>query len=266
MRLQRVFSRDEPGGCVSNAALMPTSPRVCAAVNELSESAVMVIGDGALQAGKRLTASDQLFRWGARLGGANAAAHQYGWRFERSHGYECAHRTGNGGKACTESEVRGEARAVHAVRNDGTCLRQVVVVSADADDGMLRAGCVTEFDRDRTARAGDTRIADDRRQYVEYHRQPHEADPVCRTFHRYPAKVSAQYSKGASSECLKWTRSGSEVELDLKWSRSGPEEVLRTIDKFYSRIFNGGTSVPIKQQQCAETLVFWSTALVANGD
>lgn len=127
---------------------------------------------------------------------ANAATHKDGFRLKRLQIRRRASRNRQEGKTGAEREIRGEAGAIDAVRDDEVNFAGVAR-TAEIDDDALAAS-MTELDGERTLRAGKTRIADDRRQYIEYQRQPYKADPPRRTFHRWSENLCAQYNKQAT--------------------------------------------------------------------
>ena len=140
----------------------------------------------------RQLASDRRDRWCARLCDAYAAAHKDGLRLDGLRVRKRADGRHNERDAAAKREVGGKARTVDTVGNDEVRLRRVVVRTIEIDDDVLRTGCVTKLDGQRALGARSTRIADDRRQYIEYQRQPYETDPACRTCHRDLEKVSAR--------------------------------------------------------------------------
>lgn len=119
---------------------------------------------------------------------AHAAAHKDGFGLDGLRVSKRACGRDDERDAAAQREVGGKARTVDTVGNDEVRLRRVVVRTIEIDDDVLRTGCVTELDRQRALRTRSTRIADDRRQYIEYQRQPYETDPACRTCHRYLKK------------------------------------------------------------------------------
>lgn len=94
---------------------------------------------------RRLRESDRRFRRGAGLCDAQVAAHEDSFPVERSDVAERTHRCRNRRKAGAQREVRGEARAIDAVRR-GNVRAGGIAGTVAGYENSLHACSAAQFD------------------------------------------------------------------------------------------------------------------------
>jgi len=113
---------------------------------------------------------------------ARNTPHEDDWRLDGARERDRKRSVGQNRQAAAEREICCEAGTVDAMRDKGVP-RLRVIAMVEVGCGVMRARCAAQLERDRAVRRHLARIANDRRQYVQYQRQPYKPDPSSRPFH-----------------------------------------------------------------------------------